>query len=474
MFPDFLLTAVGILLALGAIATLSLFALQFSSIRIRTEVEHDLKDSPQQFLSIHVPICSEPPEIVIATLQAIASQGYQHYEVLIIDNNTEDPELWKPVERFCRGYQRFRFIHVSSLAGYKAGALNLARRLTSAQAQYLITVDADYQLAPGALGILNRAIGAAAEDTALIQFPQAYRNAAGTGFAGEYAHFFDAYLSSADVQNEILGTGTLSCIRIAALDDVGGWPTDSITEDAALGIRFIAAGWNGTFVHRTIGKGLIPVDINTHVKQRARWIYGNAQVLYQKLLRVGSPPSRAEFVQLTAWISLLGPVIVAHILLITLLLTGTKISFFYWLGLASIYGGFFLGKYFIFKRAAELRERSRKGVLGALLIHLNYGWLSSWCWWGVLRGREKPFIRSCKSGRDSYLSELSWLLPGLMSLTVFLLSVSVPWLALPFVPLTFLLVYSRFYYLEQIEFVRKGRSLSATAGTVITSLNNAA
>ena len=48
-------------------------------------------------VSLHVPAYAEPPEVVIATLDALARLRYPNFEVLVIDNNTKDPGLWRPV-----------------------------------------------------------------------------------------------------------------------------------------------------------------------------------------------------------------------------------------------------------------------------------------------------------------------------------------------------------------------------------------
>src|SRR3546814_10679160 len=50
-------------------------------------------------VSIHVPAYNEPPEMLKKTLDALARLDYPNFEVLIIDNNTKDEKIWRPVER---------------------------------------------------------------------------------------------------------------------------------------------------------------------------------------------------------------------------------------------------------------------------------------------------------------------------------------------------------------------------------------
>ena len=55
------------------------------------------------FVSLHVPTHNEPPDLVIATLERLLALDYDDFEILLVDNNTDDPALWRPVEEFCAG-----------------------------------------------------------------------------------------------------------------------------------------------------------------------------------------------------------------------------------------------------------------------------------------------------------------------------------------------------------------------------------
>ena len=49
-------------------------------------------------VSVHLPCHAEPGQIVIGTLDCLARLNYPDFEVLVIDNNTADPEFWLPVK----------------------------------------------------------------------------------------------------------------------------------------------------------------------------------------------------------------------------------------------------------------------------------------------------------------------------------------------------------------------------------------
>ena len=127
-------------------------------------------------VSIHVPTYNEPPQMVIETLNALARLDYDNYEVILLDNNTRDPEVWRPVEAHCRTLgARFRFFHFDNMKGFKAGALNRALALTDPQASHIAVIDSDYQVQPF---WLRRAMPLFASPAiALVQGPQDYRDA---------------------------------------------------------------------------------------------------------------------------------------------------------------------------------------------------------------------------------------------------------------------------------------------------------
>ena len=50
-------------------------------------------------VSLHLAICNEPPAMVIQTLESLAALDYPDYEVIVIDNNTKDPAVWRPASR---------------------------------------------------------------------------------------------------------------------------------------------------------------------------------------------------------------------------------------------------------------------------------------------------------------------------------------------------------------------------------------
>src|SRR5271155_793050 len=100
-------------------------------------------------VSLHIPACCEPPEMLKATLDAVARLDYANLECVLVINNTPDAALWRPIEEHCRTLgERFKFVRVENLIGYKAGALRLAPAHTASDAEIIGSIDADYVVTP--------------------------------------------------------------------------------------------------------------------------------------------------------------------------------------------------------------------------------------------------------------------------------------------------------------------------------------
>lgn len=71
----------------------------------------------EPFVSIHIPSYNEEPEMLIRTIKNVTNLDYTNYELIIIENNTRDEKIWKPVEKFVQELSdpRIRFYHFDSL-----------------------------------------------------------------------------------------------------------------------------------------------------------------------------------------------------------------------------------------------------------------------------------------------------------------------------------------------------------------------
>jgi exo-beta-1,3-glucanase (GH17 family)/cellulose synthase/poly-beta-1,6-N-acetylglucosamine synthase-like glycosyltransferase len=233
-------------------------------------------------VSIHVPACCEPPEMLRATLDAVARLDYPNLECILVINNTPDPAFCQPIEEHCRALgERFKFIRVENLDGYKAGALRLALANTAPDADIIGVLDADYVVEPTWLKDLVPLF--ADPRVGLVQSPQDHRDGNRSlmhrAMNAEYAGFFDIGMVQRNEFNAIIVHGTMCLIRREALEAAGGWSSATIVEDADLGLTLLEQGWIAHYTNRRYGYGLLPDTFDAYKRQRHRWAFGGLQIL---------------------------------------------------------------------------------------------------------------------------------------------------------------------------------------------------
>ena len=257
--------------------------------------------SYQPMVALQVPSYNEPPDMLIDTIKSLEGIDYERFEIIVIDNNTEDESFWRPVEEYCRDRPRVKFIHVEGLEGFKAGALNLVdREHLDPQTEFVGIIDADYRVDPHWLKDL---MGYFADPkVAFVQTPQDYRewdsNAYMRACYDAYDYFFVTSMPSRMQRNSIIFAGTMGLMRLSALNEIGGWPEWCITEDAETSLRLLKRGYDGVYINKKYGKGIMPLTFSAFKSQRFRWAFGGIQI-FRKHFRDLLPGRRTPDNQLT-------------------------------------------------------------------------------------------------------------------------------------------------------------------------------
>lgn len=258
-------------------------------------------------VSVHLACSNEPPAMVIETIDSLLALDWPELELVVVDNNTTDPALWRPLAariealaaelpdarinrhrdgaalriEVLAGARRICFLHRPQLAGFKAGALNLALEETSERAVWIAVVDADYLVQPDWL----RSLGGHLLDAslAIVQSPQAQRADPARPLErlmnAEYDAFFRIGMHHRHERNAIIQHGTMTLVRALQLRALGGWETRCICEDTELGLRVLAGGGRALYVDHVAGAGLPPADSVSYFRQRFRWACGAMQIM---------------------------------------------------------------------------------------------------------------------------------------------------------------------------------------------------
>ena len=232
-------------------------------------------------VSIHIPAYREPADMVNETLNSLAALDYPNYEVVVIVNNTPEAKYSAPVAARCRELgERFKFLDITC-TGFKAGALNVALQHTAPDASIIAVLDADYVVEKSWLADLVPYFDDA--KVALVQAPQDHRDGDEAPLKqvmnAEYAGFFDIGMVQRNEDDAIITHGTMCMVRRSALNEVGGWGTDTICEDTELGLSLYEAGYQAMYTNYRYGRGMLPDTFKAFKTQRFRWAYGAMQII---------------------------------------------------------------------------------------------------------------------------------------------------------------------------------------------------
>ena len=269
----------------GAIHTVGL---QYTVWPLKVPLLEASEDPTKRPIFVFIPTVNEGPAVLKPTIQgALAARTdylrvYPHGIVTIVvcnDGLVAHAPNWREVEVLAEGLG-VRCITRTEPGGAKAGNIEHARKVVGAVRDALIVIfDADQVAAPD---FFLRTVSALADPhVGWVQTPQYYRNVANpvAKWANDQQQLFYRILCpQKSAVNAAFICGTNVMIRAAALDEIGGLPQDSITEDFKASIE-LHPRWRGVFVNRVMATGLGPEDLQSYFKQQNRWASGTLQVL---------------------------------------------------------------------------------------------------------------------------------------------------------------------------------------------------
>ncbi|MBS1883183.1 MAG: glycosyltransferase [Actinobacteria bacterium] len=219
-------------------------------------------------VDVLIPTYDEPPSVLEPTVAAALEMRGARLVVSVLDDGCR-PEVEAMAERLGA-----RYVAREESEGAKAGNINSA--LLSTGSPFVAVLDCDHVPRPD---FLERTLAPMVDEkVAFVQTPQYYANARRGGIAAaawaQQALFFGAIARGKDADQAMFCCGTNVTFRRTALESVGGFPTDSITEDFVLSVRMHERGWETRYLPEVLAVGLGPEDMASYVSQQRRWARG--------------------------------------------------------------------------------------------------------------------------------------------------------------------------------------------------------
>ncbi|KAI4174206.1 MAG: hypothetical protein LQ346_008267 [Caloplaca aetnensis] len=232
-------------------------------------------------VDVFITYCGEELAVLIDTVRAAAMVDYpkDSFRVIVLDDSVStdvENEIGKLKSTFDN-------IHYSTRGSRpkthtKAGNLNHGlkhvRTLPGGASDLVAVLDVDMIPSPHWLRALIPHI-VVDPKTGMASPPQRHYNIPDGDPLGQTMDvLFDVMEPSKNATNAAWCCGTGFVVRRAALDDIGGVPEESISEDIMTSFYLATAGWKIVYVHEDVQWGLVPSTITAHLKQHKRLCAG--------------------------------------------------------------------------------------------------------------------------------------------------------------------------------------------------------
>ena len=229
-------------------------------------------------VDVFLPTYSEPVDLLRRTIVGCQAMDYRNMTIWLLDDMRR-PQMRKLAEELgCRYLDRPDNRHA------KAGNLNHAMR--HSEGELIVFFDADF--IPTRDFIARTAGFFRDPEVAMVQTPQNFYNddavtrnlGLENALEDEQKLFFRTLQPARDAANAIVCHGSCFIARRSAIEDIGGIPTETITEDWATSIKMQANGYKLYYLNEALSAGMAADTCGEFIQQRARWAQGTLQGLF--------------------------------------------------------------------------------------------------------------------------------------------------------------------------------------------------
>ena len=282
--------------------------------------EHPLPEIPDDAwpdVDIFIATYNEPTDLLRRTVNGCKHMKYPDpakVHIWICDDNRR-PEMRALAEEMGVGY-----FDRPDNKGAKAGNLNNALSKTSAP--YVVTFDADMiprscfllKTIPYFVDVeLREQIRPEAERLHLgvLQTPQCFYDPDVFQHAlysekrvpNEQDFFYRTIEPAKTATNSVIYGGSNTVLSRRALEDIGGFYTESITEDFATGLLIESAGYVSLALPEPLASGQTPHTFREHIQQRTRW--GRGVIVTARKLKIWRRKNLTAAQKVSYWSSVI-------------------------------------------------------------------------------------------------------------------------------------------------------------------------
>jgi cellulose synthase/poly-beta-1,6-N-acetylglucosamine synthase-like glycosyltransferase len=232
-------------------------------------------------VTVQLPIYNEL-YVAERLINAVARLDYpaDRLEIQVLDDSTDETvEIVRAlVERLRANGSAIEQLRRAERAGFKAGAL--AYGMAQARGEFIAIFDADFvpprdflkrtlpYFANSRIAFIQARWGHINRDYSLLTLLQSLI---------VDAHFMVEQFARWSTGYWFNFSGTAGVWRRAALEDAGGWRSDTLTEDLDLSYRAFLRGWDALYLREVVVPAELPVTLSAYRRQQHRWARGSLE-----------------------------------------------------------------------------------------------------------------------------------------------------------------------------------------------------
>ncbi|HVU46531.1 MAG TPA: glycosyltransferase [Terracidiphilus sp.] len=219
--------------------------------------------------------------VIVRTIRSVLNSDYKNLHVIVIDDGSKDRTAEVAAEAYAQEIKAGRVQVLTKENAGKAAALNYA--LDRMNEEIYVGIDADTVIAPDAISKLvphfeDPRIGAMA----------------GNAKVGNRVNLWTRwqaleYITSQNFERRALDLfhvvtvvpGAIGAWRTAPVKAAGGYPVDTVAEDADLTMNLLEQGLRVDYEDRALAFTEAPIDARGLMRQRFRWSFGTLQAIWK-------------------------------------------------------------------------------------------------------------------------------------------------------------------------------------------------
>ncbi len=231
-------------------------------------------------VAVLIPAYNEE-KVIVRTVRSVLNSDYANLHVIVIDDGSKDRTFEVAREAYAKDIAAGRVQVLTKPNGGKAAALNYA--LEGIDEEFYVGIDADTVIAMDAVSKLiphfeDERVGAVAGNAKVGNRVNLWTR----WQALEYITSQNFERRALDLFNVVMVVpGAIGAWRTAGVKTAGGYPINTVAEDADLTMNLLEQKYKVVYEDRALAFTEAPIDASGLMRQRFRWSFGILQAVWK-------------------------------------------------------------------------------------------------------------------------------------------------------------------------------------------------